>query len=220
MMKTAALILIVLALDTRASVQELPELLKEDFEKGHDQWEFSDPKAWKIAETDKGKSLSLFQKTTPKTPHRSPFGVALLKDVVVGDFVLELDVQSTVKDYPHRDLVFVFGYQDPAHFYYSHLGKRTDKHANQIFIVNAADRMMISTRTTEGTNWTDDWHRVKIVRKVAGGTIEVYWDDMKTPAQTAVNKAFLWGRVGIGSFDDLGHFDNVVMRGAKGTPEK
>ena len=209
MMKHAALCLIVLC------VQDLPELVKEDFEKGADQWEFSDPAAWKVADTDKGKSLSIVKKTTPKTPHRSPFAVALLKDVVVGDFVLEVDAQSTVKDYPHRDLVFVFGYQDSAHFYYSHLGKLTDKHANQIFIVNGKDRTMISTRTTPGTNWTDEWHRVKIVRKIADGTIEVYWDDMKTPVQTATNKAFLSGRVGIGSFDDLGNFDNLVLRGTK-----
>jgi hypothetical protein len=214
MMNHAALCLALLC------VQDLPELVKEDFEKGADRWEFSDPEAWKVVDTDKGKSLSLFKKTTPKTPHRSPFGVALLKDVVVGDFVLEADVQSTVKDYPHRDLVLVFGYQDPAHFYYSHLGKRTDKHANQIFIVNAADRMMISTKTTEGTNWTDEWHHVKVVRKTADGTIEVYWDDMKTPVQTATNKAFLSGRVGLGSFDDLGNFDNVVLRGTKAAPEK
>jgi hypothetical protein len=214
MMKTAALTLTLLCL------QDLPELVKEDFEKGAERWEYSDPEAWKVVDTDKGKSLALFKKTTPKTPHRSPFGVALLKDVVVGDFELELDVQSTVKDYPHRDLVFVFGYQDPAHFYYSHLGKKTDKQANQIFIVNAADRMMISTKTTGGTNWTDEWHHVKVVRKTADGTIEVYWDDMKTPVQTATNKVFLWGRVGIGSFDDLGNFDNVVLRGTKVAPEK
>ena len=193
--------------------QELPVLQTEDFEKGIEKWEFSDPQAWKVVETDKGKSLGLVEKTTPKTPHRSPFGIALLKDVVVGDFVLEADMKSTVKDYGHRDLCLIFGYQDNAHFYYSHLGKKTDKHANQIFIVNGADRMMISTRTTEGTNWSDDWHHVKVVRKTADGTIEVYWDDMKTPVQTATSKVFLKGRVGIGSFDDLGHFDNVVVRG-------
>ena len=200
--------------------QELPVLVTEDFEKGAERWEFSDPKAWKVADTDKGKSLSLVEKTTPKTPHRSPFGRAILKDVVVGDFVMEVDVQSTVKDYPHRDLVFFFGYQDDDHFYYSHLGKKTDKNANQIFIVNAADRSMISTRTTEGTNWTDEWHHVKVVRKVADGTIEVYLDDMKTPVQTATSKTFVWGQVGVGSFDDLGNFDNFVLRGAKATPEK
>jgi hypothetical protein len=200
--------------------QELPVLVTEDFEKGTDRWEFSDPKAWKIVETDKGKSLGLVEKTTPRTPHRSPFGRALLKDVIVGDFVLEADVQSTVKDYPHRDLCLFFGFQDDDHFYYSHLGKSTDKHANQLFIVNGADRMMISTRTTPGTNWTDEWHHVKVVRKVADGTIEVYWDDMAKPVQTATNKTFTWGQVGVGSFDDLGNFDNVVLRGAKVTPEK
>jgi hypothetical protein len=214
MMKHAALALMLL------NAQDLPELVKEDFEKGAERWEFSDPEAWKVGDTDKGKSLTLFKKSTPKTPHRSPFGVALLKEVVVGDFVLEADLQSTVKDYPHRDLVLVFGYQDAAHFYYSHLGKRTDKHANQIFIVNGADRMMISTKTTAGTNWTDEWHHVKVVRKTADGTIEVYWDDMKVPAQTATSKAFLWGRVGIGSFDDLGNFDNVVLRGTQVAPGK
>ena len=200
--------------------QELPVLVTEDFEKGADRWEFSDPKAWKVADTDKGKSLALVEKTTPKTPHRSPFGRALLKNAIVGDFVLEADLQSTVKDYPHRDLCLFFGFQDDDHFYYSHLGKRTDKNANQLFIVNGADRMMISTRTTEGTNWTDDWHHVKVVRKVADGTIEVYWDDMKTPVQTATNKTFTWGQVGVGSFDDLGNFDNVVLRGARVSPEK
>lgn len=208
MMKIAAFSLTLLL-----CVQELPVIVTEDFEKGAERWEFSDPKAWKVVDTDKGKVLSLAEKTTPKTPHRSPFGVALLKDVVVGDFVLEADVRSTVKDYGHRDLCLFFGYQDNAHFYYSHLGKKTDKHANQIFVVNGADRMMISTRTTEGTNWTDEWHHVKVVRKTADGAIEVYWDDMKTPVQTATSKAFLKGRVGLGSFDDLGHFDNVVVRG-------
>jgi len=212
MMKHAALWLMVVC------AQDLPELVKEDFEKGADRWEFSDPEAWKVVDTDKGKSLGIVKKTTPKTPHRSPFAIALLKEVVVGDFVLEVDAQSTVKDYPHRDLVFVFGYQDNDHFYYSHLGKLTDKHANQIFIVNGADRAMISTKTTPGTNWTDDWHHVKVVRKIADGTIEVYWDDMKTPVQTATNKAFLWGRVGIGSFDDLGNFDSLVLRGTKVVP--
>ena len=199
--------------------QELPVLVSEDFENGAERWEFSDPKAWKILETPKGKVLSLFEKTTPKTPHKSPFGIALLKDIIVGDFVLEADVQSTVKAHPQQDLCLIFGYQDNDHFYYSHLAKKTDKGNNQIFIVNGADRAMISLRTTGGTDLTDEWTHVKVVRKTADGTIEVYWDDMKTPVQTAQNKVFPWGRVGLGSYDDLGNFDNVVLRGVKVTPD-
>jgi len=199
--------------------QELPVLVREDFEKGAERWEFSDPNAWKIEETPKGKVLSLFEKTAPKTPHKSPSAIALLKDVSVGDFILEADVLSTAKRHPQQALCLIFGYQDNDHFYYSHLAKKTDKSNNQIFIVNGADRAMISLRTSRGTDWGDDWVHVKVVRKVADGTIEVYWDDMTTPVQTAQSRAFVWGRIGLGSYDDLGKFDNVVLRGTKAGPD-
>ena len=129
----------------------------------------------------------------------------------VSDFVLETKVLSTKPDYAHRDMCLFFGYQDPAHFYYVHLGKRTDDHANQIFIVNGAPRLKISTKTTAGTDWDDKWHTVRIVRRVKDGDIAVYWDDMQTPIMTATDKTFVWGRVGIGSFDDIGDFDDVKV---------
>jgi hypothetical protein len=108
-----------------------------------------------------------------------------------------------------------FGYQDPAHFYYVHLGKKADDHANQIFIVNSAPRTKISTKTTEGTDWNDDWHRVKVVRRVADGTIAIYYDDMQNPVMTASDKTFTWGRIGVGNFDDTGDWDDVKLNGVK-----
>ncbi|MCI0463554.1 MAG: hypothetical protein L0Z62_41995 [Gemmataceae bacterium] len=163
----------------------------------------------------RGKVYNQFQLSKYKPPHRSPFNVSLVKDVVVGDFVLEALVQSTGKDNPHRDVCLFFGYQDAAHFYYVHLGKKTDDHANQIFIVNEADRKKISTKTTPGTPWDDQWHRVKVVRTVADGKIEVYFGDMKTPVMTATDRTFTWGRVGLGSFDDSGNWDEVRLRGVR-----
>ncbi len=32
---------------------------------------------------------------------------------------------------------------------------------------------------------------------------------------TAVDKNFTWGQIGIGSFDDTGRFDNLVLRGKR-----
>src|SRR5262249_44849483 len=154
-------------------------VFQEDFENGAGRWQPTDPAVWKVIETKNGHAYNLFNaKSKYNPPHRSPFNFALVKDVVVSDFVFDGKCQSTVKDYPHRDMVVVFGYQDPAHFYYVHLGKKADDHANQIFIVNGAPRTKISTKTTPGTNWTDDWHHVRIVRRFADGTIEVYFDDM------------------------------------------
>jgi hypothetical protein len=195
---------------------DLPVVFADDFTKGADRWEPTDPKAWKVVDGPKDtKMFSQFAQSQYKPPHRSPFNMALVKDVIVGEFILDADVQSTGKDAPHRDMCLFFGYQDPAHFYYVHIAKRTDDHANQIFIVNGSDRAKISTKTTEGTPWDDKWHHVRIVRTVADGKIAVYFDDMKTPIMTATDKTFTNGRVGLGSFDDSGHWMDVKLRGVK-----
>jgi len=207
----------VLAPSARAQESpQFPLVYQDDFEQGAGKWEPTDPNNWRIEQTPMGKVYAQIAKQSKyQPPHRSPFNMALLKDVVVGDFVLEAKLKSTIPDYGHRDMCLFFGYQDPARFYYVHLGKQTDDHANQIFIVNNAPRTKISTKTTPGTNWTDDWHRVKIVRRVADGTIEVYFDDMTTPVMTAVDKTFTSGRIGIGSFDDTGMWDDVKLYGKK-----
>jgi len=209
-----AAVLLAASSGSRALVAaELPVVLEEDFENGADRWQPFDPQSWKILATPQGNVYSLFADSKYQPPYRSPVNVALLKDIAVGDFVLECNLQSTVKDYDHRSLVLVFGYQDPAHFYYVHFGKKTDNHANQIFIVNGAPRLKISTETTPGTKWDDDWHRVKIAHDTSDGTIEVFFDNMKRPVMEAIDETFRWGQIGLGAFDDLGNFDNIVLRG-------
>lgn len=185
----------------------------DDFSKGADRWQPSDPAAWKVIDTDAGKAYSLTKLSKYKPPHRSPLGFSLIKDLNVGDFTLEVQAQSTSREYPHQDLCLFFGYQDPAHFYYVHMGRKGDEHCNQIFIVNGADREKISTKTTDGTPWTKGWHQLKLVRNTADGAIEVYFDDLKTPAMTATDKHFSWGQVGVGSFDDTGNFRAVNLSG-------
>jgi len=201
---------------TAQAVDDLPVVFEENFEKGADHWQPLDAKQWQIKKTDKGQVFSQYEKKSNyQPPHRSPTNVALLKDVTVGDLVLTAKVQSTHPDYGHRDAVIVFGYQDPAHFYYVHLGKQADDHANQIFIVNNEARKKISITSTTGTNWDDNWHNVKVVRKVADGTIEIYYDDMTKPVMTARDETFKWGRIGVGTFDDTSDWDDIVVRGVK-----
>jgi hypothetical protein len=192
-----------------------PLLFSDDFKKGSDRWEPTDSNAWKVVETKRGKVYSQFRQSKYNPPHRSPLDFSLIKDLNVADAILEARVQSSVKDYPHRDVCLFFGYQDSAHFYYVHLGKKTDDHANKIFRVNGEPRKKISTKTTDGTNWDDDWHHVKFGRHAGDGKIEVYFDDMKKPVMTAKDKTFTCGRVGIGSFDDTANWADVKVYGTK-----
>lgn len=218
--KVAALAIAVFGLASLATAGEL--LVREDFESSAVRWEPSDPAAWKISAARGGQVYELTtEKSDYKPPHRSPLGIAILKDVVVGDFVLTAKVKTTFESYGHRDMCILFGYQDPAHFYYVHLGQAADEHANQVFIVNGAPRTKISTRTTSGTPWQEDtWHRVKIVRSVKEGTVEVFFNDLEHPVMIALDKSFEWGRIGIGSFDDTGMWDDIVLNGERVEPSK
>ncbi len=187
---------------------------KDSFEQGATRWEPTDETAWRIKETAQGKVLSQFKKRSQyEPPFRSPLNISLLRDVNVTDFELTVKVLSTHEDYGHRDVCLFFGYQDPAHFYYVHLGKKSDDHANQVFIVNGAARTKISTKTTEGTDWDDQWHTIRIVRSSRSGTILIYFDDMKRHVMAATDSTFRWGRVGVGSFDDTGDWDDFRLRG-------
>ncbi len=185
------------------------------------QWEPTDPSAWKLKKTKKGPVYSQFKKRSEyQPPHRSPLNISWRKEPVVSDFQLDVEVLSTHPDYGHRDACLFFGFQDPAHFYYVHLGKKTDDHANQIFIVNGKARTKISTKTTPGTNWDDKWHSVRIVRSTSDGAIAVYYDNMKTPIMTAKDSTFKTGRVGLGSFDDTTDWRNFRLRGQRAMPPK
>ncbi len=182
-----------------------------DFEDGNmDRYEPTDSTAWKPGEKDGNHFASLIRKDSKfNPPVRSPLNRCLIRDLTLGTFTMDIRVQSTIPDYDHRDLCLFFGYQDDSHLYYVHMGKAADDHANQIFIVNEKPRTKISTKTTLGTPWTNGWHDVRLTRDIDSGQIALYFDDMQVPAMTATDKKFGAGRVGFGSFDDTGNFDDL-----------
>lgn len=190
-------------------------IYSQDFESPQaiNDFEMTDNKAWKITQDKTGNSLELFGKSDYKSHVRSPFNIALIKDVFVGDFILEATLNQTGKEYGHRDLCLFFGVNNPTNFYYVHIASQVDDHANNIFIVNDEPRTKISTKTTEGTNWgeTNSWHKVRIERNVEAGSIKIYFDDMTTPIMEANDTHFIEGQLGIGSFDDTGKFDNIKV---------
>lgn len=174
-----------------------------------DEWEMTDPECWSLSQG----TLTLNQKKSRyRPPVRSPLHIAWYQPRQFGDFQMDVEILSTEKDYNHRDACLFFGYQSPSEFYYVHLGKRADPHANQIFIVNKSARKKISLTTTEGTPWDDQWHRVRLVRDIETGQIAVYFDDMTKPVMTANDKSFGKGRIGVGSFDDTAEFRNLMIQ--------
>jgi acetyl esterase/lipase len=193
-----------------------PLLAHEDFDGDASRWQPTDVAAWKVVKKEGRSFYSLIKKRSDYEPKvRSPYNYSLLKDVEVGDFVLDVDLKSTHEPYGHQDLCLFFGYQDASHFYYVHMGRKADAHANSIFLVDGKPRVSIAQERTEGTDWSRGWHRARITRDISSGTIEVYFDDMQKPIMKTVDKTFIRGQIGIGSFDDTGNFDAIRLWGSK-----
>lgn len=194
----------------------LPLVAHDDFDGDLTRWQPFDKSAWKQTSKDGRSFYSLVKKESDYMPKfRSPFNISLLTGVEVGEFVLDVDLRSTHEPYAHQDMALVFGHQDASHFYYVHFGRKADAHANSIFIVNGAPRVSIAQETTDGTDWSKGWHRARIKRTPSTGKIEIFFDDMQKPIMSTVDRTFMSGAIGVGSFDDTGDIDSLRLWGRK-----
>lgn len=160
-----------------------------------------------VAEVD---CLELASASTYSPPHRSPLSIALVRDLVVGDFALEADVMQTGREYGHRDFCLFFGFEDAANFYYVHLATSPDDNAHNVFLVDDAPRRRLADVSPVGVDWgTERWHRLRLERRVEAGTIRVLFDGevvLETEDTTHGR-----GRIGFGSFDDTGAVSGVRL---------
>ncbi|MEM7456622.1 MAG: alkaline phosphatase D family protein [Planctomycetota bacterium] len=195
---------------------QLPLVFEDDFERGEESranWETTDDTAWENKLDESNHVFGLNRRTSDYQPDvRSPHNIALVRDLELSDFVLTFDVKSTKDTGNHRDCCVFFGHQNPAQFYYSHLGARPDPNSGQIMIVDNAPRTPLTTNENT-VPWDDQWHQVKVTRNSATGEIKIYFDNMDEPIMSASDQTFVRGRLGIGSFDDMNDFDNVRIWG-------
>ena len=187
---------------------------EQNFEKpgAAQQFVMTDPAAWKISNDHGTNALELVQQSRYQPAFRSPVNIALIADKIFGDFILEADLIQTGKEYGHRDMCLFFDVQSPTRFYYAHIATKADPNAHNIFIVNDAARRNFAKQTTPGANWgLGVWHKVRLERRSAEGTIKVFFDDLTRPIMTAEDKTFEKGYIGFGSFDDTGKIDNIKI---------
>jgi hypothetical protein len=170
-----------------------------------EKFQFTDPEAWEWNDEEGIPSLELLGASEYSPPHRSPHSIALVDDLIVGDFDLEVDLLQTGREYGHRDMCLFFGFESPSRFYYVHLASKPDPHAHNIFLVDGAARRAIAPVGEKGIDWGEEsWHRVRLERRLEDGSIRVFFDDLETPVLETTDTTLEWGRIGFGSFDDSG----------------
>lgn len=141
---------------------------------------------------------------------RRPLQYAILKDACLGDFTLQVKVRRA-----GRSMLVAFGYQDSLHFYYTHLSADPGDHPvhNGLFKVDGGERFRIAGQGAKPVLPDQSWHTVKIVRQVSTGRIQVFADNDTQPRFQHTDASFRFGRVGLGSFDETGDFDDFRLEG-------
>jgi hypothetical protein len=172
-------------------------------------WFVPRPQDWEIADEGGDKVLYL-KKSGPVGNPRRPVKFALFQPGCVSDFVAEAKVKRL-----GRSLLVAFGFQDRLHYYYAHISSDDGSHAvhNGLFKVDGGERFRIGGEGSKPALPTGGWHTVRVVRDVASDRIEVFMDGETAPRFAVVDKSFRYGRVGLGSFDETGYFDDFRLTG-------
>ncbi|MFI1395694.1 PQQ-dependent sugar dehydrogenase [Streptomyces sp. NPDC020681] len=152
---------------------------------------------------------------------RRPFEYAVLTaGPRFGSVRIDAEVRlDTPVEISNRDVILVFGHQSDTKFYYAHLSSdNTIYPHNGIFVVNDADRLRLDHQWNGSTGAPPAiadaaWHDVRVVHCADSGEIAVYVDGSGHPLMTAVDKTLGAGRVGFGSFDNVGSLRDLKVTG-------
>lgn len=179
-----------------------------------DKWEFP------------GDEVILAEAGEARPGARRPFEYAVLTagpefGSVQIDAEVRLDTPVTVSN---RDVIIVFGYRSDTELYYAHLSQdNTIYPHNGIFVVNNADRLRIDDQW-DGTVGAppavtdEEFHAVRVTHCAETGEIAVYVDGAETPLMTATDSTFDSGRIGFGSFDNVGRLRALTATGTAVEP--
>jgi hypothetical protein len=180
-------------------------------------WQVPVATDWKLEDAHGLPVLQLLVPRPSEHPRR-PTQFALAR---TPDF-LKVTVEAEMKKEPaelrnrHTSLMIAYAWRDPDHFNYAHISVDSSEgqpHHNGIFHVDGGDRVRISPQAGPGTLLEEKWYPVRLVYDGRNGEVTVWVDGKTSPSLHAVEPKFKAGRVGIGSFFDLGSFRNVKISG-------
>lgn len=172
---------------------------------------------WRVERVDGSQVLNLLV-PRPSTQPRRPtqFAIADTPGYTTVTVEAEMKKEPEAARQRHTSLMIAYAYRDADHFNYAHLSVDSSEQQavhNGIFHVYGGDRVRISPQEGPGTLLEEKWYKVKLVYDGHKGDVQVFVDGKTSPSLHACDLSLKAGKVGIGSFFDLGSFRNVKITG-------
>lgn len=187
-------------------------VFKDNFRKGVSSlWSPKTPEKWEWSKED-GKIYRLKEPGKYDSGIIRPTEYSLVDHVIYADFTFKCKLRCDAPaERRYRDLAIIFGYQDDTHFYYVHLSNISDDLHNGIILVDGSLKRKLNMDRPKPILVDQEFHKVELKRNTEDGEIQVYFDGKLVI--TAQDRTFIKGKIGIGSLDDVGSFDNVYIKG-------
>jgi hypothetical protein len=172
---------------------------------------------WRTGVEDGAETLELLA-PRPSTQPRRPVQYALAETADFISVTLEAEVQREPESprQMHPSLILVYAWRDQDHFNYAHLSVDAAADVpvhNGIFHVAGGDRVRISSTEGPASLGGKAWQKVRLVYDGRSGRVQVFVDGKTSPSLQAVEPTLGAGKVGIGSFFDMGRFRAVRITG-------
>jgi len=131
--------------------------------------------------------------------------IITIDNAIVSDFTFECDLQSCEgSGNVNADLAFIFGYQDFSNYYYAILNRSASNTTLRRLQNGVAYDLDVYD---PGVLSDQNWHHLKVTR--SSGHISVYLDNQLI--LSGYDNVFLAGKVGVGSKNDSGYFDDICL---------
>lgn len=128
-----------------------------------------------------------------------------------GDYTASTTVQIDGTTSSWDDIAFVFGYQDVNNYYYVSLNESNDDYTKGLFKVVSGTPTQLADISTSISSNTD--YDIEVTR--SGSSIVVELDS--TQVASVTDSTFSGGKVGYGSKNDAGEFDDLLVYGTAGS---
>lgn len=142
-------------------------------------------------------------------PHGGPKDYALLGGVMAGPFVLDFDVMPVGSV---SELLVFFAVESKDQYVYASLAPRAGPRSHDVFRVDNAQPLPISTRRSFGVELTPGvWQSVRVQRLDLAGRVSIAIGNPPTLQMEARNGALAPGWLGFGVSGGAAHFDHMRL---------
>ena len=139
-----------------------------------------------------------------------PQNLAVLKNHIFGDFILEADIMPYADLTGFKEACLFLGLKDTGEYYYIHLTADIDSIRSGIYVLKNASVKKLTEIDIPSLAWKEDkWHKVRIERNIISRTIRVFVDNMTMPLMYIKDYELVMGSIGFGSAKCGVRFDNI-----------